>query len=91
LITFNANSDTQLKPGDVIEVKLNAHQTESSLSVEAKLPRSLLPNANVLSTDTVNSRETPSTNAPSGKPASQAIGDTLAGNEPDTNALRGSQ
>ena len=61
LSTFNANSDTQLKPGDVIDVKLNAHQTESSLPIEAELSRSLLPKADVLnSTNSVKSEETPS-------------------------------
>jgi polysaccharide export outer membrane protein len=60
LSTFNANTDTQLKPGDVIDVKLNAHQTESSLPIEAELSRSLLPKADVLnSTNSVKSEETP--------------------------------
>ena len=75
LITFNADSDTQLKPGDVIEVKINAHETESSLSIEAALrpqqfavPRSVLPRV-----------ATPS-----------AIGVTLGKNDPANNAPSGS-
>src|SRR5262249_3127720 len=76
LITFNANSDTQLKPGDVIEVKLNAHETESSLPIEAELrpqqfarPRSVLPRV----------------------AAPSAIGVTLGKNERANNVRSGSQ
>ena len=57
LIKINANSDTQLMPGDVIEVQLNIHDTESSPAIDAKFrpEQSIRPHSELPQVDASNS------------------------------------